>query len=184
MLPAIDRLDEIPGIGRDAAQVIIAEIGLDMSRFPTAGHLVSWAKLSPRTIQSGARSRCRQDRQGQPLPQGRARRGRRRGRQDRHLPRRTLPADRQAPRQAQGPGRRRPLHPGHRLAPARRPQPPATATSAPATTPAASTKTARPATTSASSKPSATPSPSPRPPDQPPAHPAPLRSAGCCRAPR
>ena len=32
-------------------------IGLDMSRFPTAGHLVSWAKLSPRTIQSGASSR-------------------------------------------------------------------------------------------------------------------------------
>lgn len=49
-------LDEIPGIGRHVAQVIIAEIGLDMSRFPTAGHLVSWAKLCPRTIQSGAKT--------------------------------------------------------------------------------------------------------------------------------
>jgi transposase len=49
-------LDEIPGIGAHVAQVIIAEIGLDMSRFPTADHLVSWAKLCPRTIQSGARS--------------------------------------------------------------------------------------------------------------------------------
>ena len=52
----IDILDEIPGVGRHVAQVIIAEIGLDMSRFPTAGHLVSWAKLCPRTIQSGAKT--------------------------------------------------------------------------------------------------------------------------------
>lgn len=52
----IDILDEIPGIGQHVAQVVIAEIGLDMSRFPSAGHLVSWAKLCPRTIQSGAKS--------------------------------------------------------------------------------------------------------------------------------
>jgi transposase len=57
-LPAIDRLDEVPGIGRRAAQIIIAEIGLDMTRFPTAGHLVSWAKLCPATIQSGAKKRA------------------------------------------------------------------------------------------------------------------------------
>ena len=57
VLPALDRLDEIPGISRATAQGIIAEIGLDMTRFPTPGHLVSWAKLSPRTIQSGASSR-------------------------------------------------------------------------------------------------------------------------------
>ena len=44
---AAQRLDEIPGIGRVAAAVIIAEVGVDMSRFPTAGHLCSWAKLSP-----------------------------------------------------------------------------------------------------------------------------------------
>ena len=55
-LDLLDILDEIPGIGRHNAQAIIAEIGLDMSRFPTAGHLVSWAKLCPRTIQSGAKS--------------------------------------------------------------------------------------------------------------------------------
>jgi transposase len=55
-LDLVDILDEIPGVGRHNAQAIIAEIGLDMSRFPTAGHLVSWAKLCPRTIQSGARS--------------------------------------------------------------------------------------------------------------------------------
>lgn len=56
-LPAIARLDEVPGIGLHAAQTIIAEIGLDMSQFPTANHLVSWAKLSPRTIQSGPKTR-------------------------------------------------------------------------------------------------------------------------------
>jgi transposase len=58
VLPAVDRLDEITGIGRDAAQEIIAEVGLDMSAFRTPGHLVSWAKLSPRTIQSGAKNRA------------------------------------------------------------------------------------------------------------------------------
>ena len=50
----IERLDEIPGISPGLAQIILAEIGLDMSRFPTAAHLVSWAKLCPPTIQSGA----------------------------------------------------------------------------------------------------------------------------------
>ena len=44
---AARQLDEIPGIGRIAAAVIIAEIGIDMSRFPTPGHLVSWAKFAP-----------------------------------------------------------------------------------------------------------------------------------------
>ena len=54
-LTTVERLDEIPGIAERAAQIIIAEIGLDMSQFPTPDHLVSWAKLSPQTIQSGPR---------------------------------------------------------------------------------------------------------------------------------
>ena len=70
VLPAVDRLNEITGIGRDAAQAIIAEVGLDMSRFPTPGHLVSWAKLSPRTIQSGARSRTGRTGKGNPYLKG------------------------------------------------------------------------------------------------------------------
>lgn len=53
----LERLDEIPGIGALNAQDILAEIGLDMSRFPTPEHLVSRAKLCPRTIQSGLISR-------------------------------------------------------------------------------------------------------------------------------
>jgi transposase len=44
---AAARLDEIPGVGPVAAAVIIAEVGVDMSRFPTAAHLCSWAKVSP-----------------------------------------------------------------------------------------------------------------------------------------
>jgi transposase len=36
---AVDRLDEVPGVGPTAARVVIAEIGIDMSRFPTAAHL-------------------------------------------------------------------------------------------------------------------------------------------------
>jgi len=52
----LDRLDEIPGVGRDTAAVILAEIGVDMTAFPTPGHLASWAKLTPRTIQSGAKN--------------------------------------------------------------------------------------------------------------------------------
>lgn len=61
------RLDQIPGVGAKTAQVIVPEIGLDMTRFPTPADLVSWARLSPRTVQSGALSPGRQDRQGQPL---------------------------------------------------------------------------------------------------------------------
>ena len=70
VLPAAARLDEITGIGPEGAQAIIAEIGLDMSRFPTAGHLVSWAKLSPRTIQSGPRSRGGKTGKGNPYLKG------------------------------------------------------------------------------------------------------------------
>ena len=55
VLPAADRLDEIPGLGREAAAALIAEIGLDMRRFPTPEALVSWAGLTPTARQSGPR---------------------------------------------------------------------------------------------------------------------------------
>jgi transposase len=54
---AVERLDEIPGIGRRSAQEIIAEIGTDMSVFPTAGHLVSWAKFAPIDKNSAGRTK-------------------------------------------------------------------------------------------------------------------------------
>jgi transposase len=66
----IERLDEIPGISPGLAQIILAEIGLDMSRFPTAAHLVSWAKLCPRTIQSGAIQRGGRTGKGNPYLKG------------------------------------------------------------------------------------------------------------------
>jgi transposase len=54
---AAARLDEIPGIGPVAAAIIIAEIGVDMSRFPTAGHLCSWAKFAPGIKSSAGRTK-------------------------------------------------------------------------------------------------------------------------------
>ena len=69
-LSALDRLDEIPGVGPQTAQVILAEIGLDMTRFPTAGHLASWAKLCPRTIQSGSKNRSGKAGKGNPYLKG------------------------------------------------------------------------------------------------------------------
>jgi Transposase IS116/IS110/IS902 family/MMPL family len=69
-LGALDRLDEVPGIGVKAAQVIIAELGLDMGQFPTPAHLVSWARLSPRTIQSGAKRRVGATGKGNPSLKG------------------------------------------------------------------------------------------------------------------
>src|SRR5262249_8236042 len=69
-LPAVGRLDEVPGIGREAAQAIVAEVGLHMSVFPTPAHLVSWAKISPRTVQSGARSRAGRTGKGNPYLKG------------------------------------------------------------------------------------------------------------------
>jgi transposase len=54
---AVRKLDEVPGINLAAAHAIIAEIGLDMARFPTAGHLVSWAKYAPGVKESAGKKK-------------------------------------------------------------------------------------------------------------------------------
>jgi transposase len=54
---AVAKLDEIPGINAAAAHVILAELGTDMSRFPTAGHLVSWAKFAPGVKESAGKKK-------------------------------------------------------------------------------------------------------------------------------
>jgi transposase len=64
VLNAVARLAEIPGISEDLARTIIAETGLDMSRFPTAARLVSWAGLCPSARQSGPRTRAGKKGQG------------------------------------------------------------------------------------------------------------------------
>lgn len=54
---AIKRLDEIPGIGRQSAETILSETGLDMSRFPTEAHLSSWAGLAPGNNESAGKQK-------------------------------------------------------------------------------------------------------------------------------
>jgi transposase len=53
----LELLQTIPGVGEKVAQVIVAETGADMSRFPSAGHLASWAGLAPAVYQSAGRHR-------------------------------------------------------------------------------------------------------------------------------
>lgn len=52
---AIQRIDEIPGLGRRTVEQVVAEIGLDMSRFPTAHHLASWARVCPSNNESAGK---------------------------------------------------------------------------------------------------------------------------------
>jgi transposase len=70
LLSLVQRLDEITGVGTITAQVIIAELGLAMTQFPTAAHAAAWAKLTPRTIQSGARTRTGRTGKGNPWLRG------------------------------------------------------------------------------------------------------------------
>ena len=64
--PLIPILTSIPGIGELAARTLLAEIGTDMSRFATAGHLISWAGLCPRNDESAGKRRSTRLRKGAP----------------------------------------------------------------------------------------------------------------------
>jgi transposase len=60
----LDQLDAIPGVGRRTAEVIVAEIGTDMARFPTAKHLASWAGLCPGNRESAGKRLSGRTRKG------------------------------------------------------------------------------------------------------------------------
>jgi len=59
-----ERLQTIPGVGLRTAQVLLAEIGPDVSRFPSAGHLASWAGMCPGNDESAGKRRSGQTRKG------------------------------------------------------------------------------------------------------------------------
>jgi transposase len=63
---AIEMLSSIPGISTLAAEVVVAEIGIDMSRFETAGHLISWAGLCPKNDESAGKRRSNRMKKGAP----------------------------------------------------------------------------------------------------------------------
>jgi transposase len=63
---AAELLTEIPGISQLAARVVLSEIGLDMSRFETSGHLISWAGLCPRSDESAGKRRSTRMKKGAP----------------------------------------------------------------------------------------------------------------------
>ena len=63
---AADRLATMPGVSETVARVIIAEVGVDMTRFPGPGHLVSWAGLCPRLDESAGKRRSTRIRHATP----------------------------------------------------------------------------------------------------------------------
>jgi len=63
---ALADLDSIPGVGRQTAEVLVAEIGLDMARFPSPGHLASWAGMCPGQHESAGKRRSGRTRKGSP----------------------------------------------------------------------------------------------------------------------
>lgn len=63
---AVAHLDTIPGVGRLTAEVIVAEVGTDVSRFPTAGHLAAWAGVAPGNNESAGKRKSGKTRKGSP----------------------------------------------------------------------------------------------------------------------
>jgi transposase len=61
---AVELIMSIPGIKSLSAHVIVSEIGIDMSRFPSAAHLISWACVCPRNDESAGKRRSNRQRKG------------------------------------------------------------------------------------------------------------------------
>jgi transposase len=107
---AIGLLRTIPGVGRTAAETVVAESGADMSRFPTAGHFAAWAGVAPANHESAGKRQARGARFGAPwlkrtLVECAKSASRTKGS---YLARRPVQAARQAPRAEQSHHRRRP----------------------------------------------------------------------------
>jgi transposase len=66
----LQRLDTIPGVGRRAGEQLLAELGTDLSRFPTAGHLASWAKVCPSNRESAGKRQSGRTGKGNPWLRG------------------------------------------------------------------------------------------------------------------
>ncbi len=62
----LTQLETIPGVGRRAAEIIVAEMGTDMSRFPSAAHLAAWAGMAPGNDESAGKRRSGKTRKGNP----------------------------------------------------------------------------------------------------------------------
>ena len=145
----------IPGVSYRTAQVILAEIGTDMSRFPTAGHLASWAGMCPGNNESAGKHHSGRTRHGsQWLRTALIEAAKAAGRSKNTCAVGALPPHPRPPRPRQSRGRGRARDPGHRLAPAhhrrdlhrprRRLLRAATQLDRPATTPRRPTRSTRP----------------------------------------
>lgn len=64
--PALERLTTIPGVGRRTAETLLAEVGADMTRFPSAHHLASWAGMCPGNSESAGKRQSGRTRKGSP----------------------------------------------------------------------------------------------------------------------
>jgi transposase len=63
---ALERLDGMPGVGRRTAEIVLAEVGADLARFPTPAHLASWAGMCPGNNESGGKQLAGRTRKGNP----------------------------------------------------------------------------------------------------------------------